>query len=146
VRAAVSEYNAVEQDPDFAGLDFHADGEVVRASRAVASDPKRADELRSVLDFEADPEDRHYLLQRLAMALYRQDRCVSRSCLGVCWQWWAEMFEIRRRARLSGAASVLDVLGHAMDCSEFILCEWLDEAKDVERLAALNEVFEEFIN
>ena len=146
VRAAVSEYDAAKEDPDFAGFEFHAEGEVVRASRAVVSDPSRADELRSALDVEADPEDRHHLFQCLAMAIYRQDQCVSRSCLGVCWQWWAEMFEIRRRARLAGAASVLDVLAPAMDCAEFVLCEWLDETRDAERLATLNEVFEEFIN
>jgi hypothetical protein len=55
------------------------------------------------------------------------------------------MFEIRRRARLGGAASVLDVLAPAMDCAEFVL-EAFDEEREPDRHATLAAVFEEFLN
>ncbi len=145
VRAAIRDFEAFQDDPDYAELEFDAEGEVVRASREVATHPERALQLRSILEFEADPEDRHHLLQCLAHSIYGHEQQISQLCLGVCWQWWAEMFEIRRRARLGGAASVLDVLAPAMDCAEFVL-EAFDEEREPDRHATLAAVFEEFLN
>jgi hypothetical protein len=74
-------------------VDSNRDGRV----RSVTMDREsNANDLRELMDLEADPICRHFLLQRLSHLLYGYEPDHGGlETVGVCWQWFAEWPSIR---------------------------------------------------